>query len=121
MKKRILLSIASFCLAIHSFSQGASCATADPFCTENGAAFPASTSTVAESGPDYGCLGSQPNPAWYYMQIATSGNIDIDLSNSANVDIDFACWGPFSSLSGACGNLQGEPTSIGCGFLFLSP
>ena len=119
MKKRILLSIASFCLAIHSFSQGASCATADPFCTENGAAFPASTSTVAEVGPEYDCLGSQPNPAWYFMQIATSGNIDIDLSNSANVDIDFACWGPFANLASACGNLTEDP--FGCGLPFFPP
>lgn len=119
MKKRLLLFIASFSIAIHSFSQGASCATADPFCTENGAAFPASTNTVAEVGPEYDCLGSQPNPAWYFMQIATSGNIDIDLSNSANVDIDFACWGPFANLASACGNLTEDP--FGCGLPFFPP
>lgn len=86
-------------------AQGADCANADPFCTENGAAFPASTNTEAESGPDYGCLWSQPNPAWYFFEIATSGDIDISLTNSAYVDVDFICWGPFANLGSACSNL----------------
>ena len=93
--------------SLQLFGQGASCATAEPFCTDNGAAFPASTSTISEAGPDYGCLLDQPNPAWYYLQIDQSGNIDIALSNSNVEDIDFICWGPFNTLSSACSNLTG--------------
>jgi len=95
------------CCSQQLFGQGASCATAEPFCTDNGAAFPASTSTISEGGPDYGCLLDQPNPAWYYLQIDQSGNIDIALSNSNNEDIDFICWGPFNTLASACSNLTG--------------
>ena len=102
------------CYSQLSFGQGASCATADPFCTENGAAFPASTSTISESGPDYGCLLDQPNPAWYYLQIDQSGNIDISLTNSQVEDIDFICWGPFNSLATACGNLTGGGAFDAC-------
>ncbi len=104
-------------LSFTGFSQGATCATADPFCTDNGANFPASTSTTAETGPNYGCLLSQPNPAWYYLQIDNSGNIDITLTNNGcggtGCDIDFACWGPFSNLASAC-----YPTNapISCSF-----
>ena len=83
-------------------AQGSSCAGADPFCTSVGATFPASTNTTAEVGASYGCLGSQPNPAWYYMEIATTGPIDINLNNSAGVDIDFACWGPYPTPTGNC-------------------
>jgi gliding motility-associated-like protein len=119
MKLVILFVLSSF--GFFAFSQGPNCAGAQPFCTENNATFPASTSTTAQSGPNYGCLSSQPNPAWYYLQVATGGNINVALSNSAGVDIDFACWGPFNSLAGVCGNLQGQPTALGCGFLFLSP
>src|SRR5688572_13034505 len=86
-------------------AQGADCASADPLCTENGAAFPASTNTEAEAGPDYGCLWSQPNPAWYVFEIATSGDIDLSLTNSGVVDVDFICWGPFANLGSGCSNL----------------
>lgn len=109
MKKLLLLSLSIVALWNLQFvhAQGATCATADPFCTENGAAFPASTSTISEGGPDYGCLLDQPNPAWYYLQIDQSGNIDIALTNSASVDVDFICWGPFANLASACSNLTG--------------
>lgn len=85
------------------FAQGADCSTASPFCTAAGTAtFPASQNTTAPLGPDYDCLGTQPNPAWYYLQMATAGNITLDMSNSANLDIDFAIWGPFTSPTSAC-------------------
>ena len=98
-----------FVLALLLFSfwgeinaQGANCLGADPFCSDQSYTFPASTNTTAESGPDYSCLGSQPNPAWYYLQVANSGDIEITLTNSENVDIDFTCWGPFSSPTAPC-------------------
>jgi gliding motility-associated-like protein len=98
--------MASFSLSL--YGQGANCASANPFCTDNTYTFPASVNTTAESSPDYGCLGSQPNPAWYYLQIGTSGNIVIDLgSTNLTDDIDFICWGPFNNLSSACSNLTG--------------
>jgi gliding motility-associated-like protein len=91
-----------------------SCATAQPFCTGSGITFPASTGTTAQTGPNYGCLISQPNPAWYYLQIATAGNININLSNSANVDIDFAAWGPFASQAAMCAGITAAPSD--CSF-----
>lgn len=94
------------------------CNNAAPFCTSTGVSFPASTNTTAPVGPDYGCLGSQPNPAWYYLNISTGGNIDITLTNSANVDVDFAAWGPFASqqamINAVCGGNSGSP--IDCSF-----
>ncbi len=120
MKK--VLAIFTFLLAIgvgNSYSQGTDCASADPFCTNSGATFPASTSTTAEVGPDYGCLFSQPNPAWYFLQIDQSGNIDITLTNDGcgggGCDIDFICWGPFASLTGACNNLTAGNT-VDCSY-----
>lgn len=82
--------------------QGVNCADADPFCTQTGSNFPASTNTTAQTGANYGCLLSQPNPAWYYLRIGTNGNIEINLNNSSGVDIDFAIWGPFASATGGC-------------------
>lgn len=102
------------CCQHFTFAQGTNCASADPFCTGNAYTFPASTSTTAESGPEYGCLLDQPNPAWYYLQIGSGGNLNINLTNSAGVDIDFICWGPFSSLGTACSNLTGSGSFDGC-------
>jgi gliding motility-associated-like protein len=113
--KAILLAAALLTvLASNVYSQGASCSESDPFCTADGAAFPASTSTTAQTGPDYGCLGDQPNPAWYYLRIGTAGNIDISLTNSANVDIDFICWGPYTNPLTACNNLTGGGSGDDC-------
>lgn len=104
MKKVIFLALFLISLFSNSiYGQGNNCASASPFCTATGAAtFPASQNTTAPSGPNYGCLFSQPNPAWFYLQIATSGTLTLNMSNSANVDIDYIIWGPFPSSSAAC-------------------
>lgn len=87
-------------------ASGTSCAAAQPFCSGTSYNFPAATGTTAEVGPDYGCLFTQPNPVWYYIQIdSPAGNLNLVLSNSANRDVDFAAWGPFTSPNGICGNL----------------
>lgn len=85
-------------------ASGTACNISQPFCSGTAYNFPAATNTTAEVGPDYDCLGTQPNPVWYYLQIDQSGNLDITLSNTANLDVDFACWGPFQS-SASCGAL----------------
>jgi len=80
------------------------CANAQPFCTGNTVSYPAGTNSgAAQAGPSYGCLGSQPNPAWFSLQILTAG--PLALSMSANNDIDFIAWGPFPNLNANCGNL----------------
>lgn len=71
--------------------------------------FPAGVNAgSAQGGPSYGCLGSQPNPAWFYMQIANGGPITLVMS--AAQDIDFICWGPFPNLATSCGNLTAANT-----------
>ena len=60
------------------------CSTAAVACSETTYSFPSGTGTSAPpavSGyPNYGCLLTQPGPAWYYMQIGTAGNIIISIS-----------------------------------------
>jgi len=83
------------------------CAAALPFCTGNIMNFQAATQQpAAQGGPNYGCLFSQPNPTWFYMQIANAGPVVIAMA--ANSDIDFICWGPFPSLATACNSLTGN-------------
>lgn len=93
----------------NTFAQGTGCATASPFCTAVPASFPAGINTVAPTGPNYGCLASQPNPAWFYLQVSSAGSITLSMANSANADIDFVMWGPFTSAAAGCAS--GLPAS----------
>ena len=102
------------------------CGSADPFCTGTTYTFPATTgSSTGEAGPSYGCLYSQPNPAWYYLQIANSGNLTLNIAGSGGGDVDFICWGPFTSptapcttgLTGACsGNHACSGNIVDCSY-----
>ncbi|MGL2964296.1 hypothetical protein ACSVH2_10800, partial [Flavobacterium sp. RSB2_4_14] len=102
------------------FSQGANCASSDAFCAGGSAlTFPNSTGTTSETGIDYECLGSQPNPAWFYMQIGVAGNINFQISQATNggtpIDVDYILWGPFPAPT--CGPADLNPTtSVSCSF-----
>lgn len=74
------------------------CETAFPFCTGTLYNFPAGVNAgTGQPGPCYSCLTTRPNPAWYYMKVLTPGNIIISMHSEPAEDIDFCCWGPFSS------------------------
>jgi gliding motility-associated-like protein len=121
MKKILfLLSL----LSTFHFRAQTTCETALPFCASgvSGVTFPATTSvTAAQVGPNYGCLFSTPNPAWYYLQISTTGNLDILIQGQIvtppgpGQDVDFICWGPFPSLAGICNSLTAANT-IDCSY-----
>ncbi len=115
MKKYIFLLIIITLITPSLLSaQGATCAQMEPFCTDTGTSFPASTNTQAESGNQYGCLASQPNPAWYYLEIAEPGYLEITMTNSNNVDVDFIIYGPFIDFQAAqerCGTFQTQETT----------
>lgn len=55
----------------------------------------------AESGPYYGCLYTQPNPAWFFVKMDEPGDVAINInvqSEGGFFDVDFCCWGPFNAL-----------------------
>ena len=89
-----LLFFASFVVA-----QNTTCNTADPFCTGTNYTFPASTNAPAPTGAYFDCLGTQPNPAFYFLEIDNPGNITINIQglgvNGGTNDIDFYLLGPF--------------------------
>ena len=115
MKKKSLKKTANLFLSVvlvllfipgRNYSQNNLCSTAFPFCTGSTYCYPAGANAgTAQGGPSYSCLGSEPNPAWYYLKIANPGNLEIKMvgGNSTN-DIDFCCWGPFTP-SPACDSL----------------
>jgi hypothetical protein len=99
------LQVVILLFSISAFSQSDDCNTATPFCTNSGITFPASTGTSSPNGPDYGCLNTQPNPAFFYLQIDNPGNMTLSLFSTPSYDIDFICWGPFSNPNTMCNNL----------------
>ncbi len=81
------------------------CDEALPFCTDvaGGITFSASTGTQSEFGGGISCLGSTPNPAWYFIKVQNTGPIDLQINSG--FDVDYICWGPFSQTqwdSGVC-------------------
>ena len=104
MKRKLLLFVAIFS-CIFMYSQSSDCLNAEPFCTGTSVSFPASTNTASPTGPYYDCLATQPNPAFYYLQIDQSGSITIDMQSTPLVDIDFICWGPFTDPNTMCDSL----------------
>ena len=115
MLKRILslgFGFAFSVLGTVAYGQGATCAEMEPICTDDGVAFTATVGTTSEPGNDYGCLFTQPNPSWYYLEISVAG--DIEFALEAPSDIDFIIWGPFDDLDDAisnCGTLGTTPES----------
>lgn len=107
-------------------TENATCETALPFCTDNGAyTFPAGVNSGSPCGstqancsaPYYcpghthegsstSCLYTSPNPAFYYLRIATAGNLNIKIYSEPRKDIDFDCWGPFNDIENACNQLS---------------
>jgi len=84
-------------------SRGATCTTADPFCTGTTYNFPAGVNSgTGETGPDYCCLWNTPNPVWYYLFIDQPGNIEIYIHSNPQKDLDFICWGPFTNIDDPC-------------------
>lgn len=105
-----------FCSSL--FAQNDNCAGMEPICTDNGLSFTANgggtDAMVTEPGNDYSCLGSAPNPAWYFLEIDNGGTLNMTLS--AGSDVDFALWGPFPNLANAQGNCGSLGSAIDCSF-----
>jgi uncharacterized protein (TIGR02145 family) len=81
------------------------CSSAQVSCSGNVYTYPAGTTGSAPPPvmgyPNYGCLGSEPCPAYYYMQVSVPGDIIIFIDQGSH-DVDFICWGPFNSLTEGC-------------------
>ncbi|MBQ3751093.1 MAG: hypothetical protein II865_07320 [Bacteroidales bacterium] len=83
-------------------------AAAQPLCLNENVSYITNSSTNV-SASDYfgqssvGCLGSTPSPSWLYIQIDQPGNLTFRIEQRSptgfGLDVDFACWGPFSAAS----------------------
>ncbi len=122
MKKQItfILFVALIFISNKNFSQTTndSCHVSLQFCTGYIYGYPAGVNSgTGEVGPDYTCLGSEPNPAWYYMQVAQTGAINIEMHSSpGQYDIDFVCYGPFTDPVTPCSGSLTAAATIDCSY-----
>mmetsp|Transcript_44591 Transcript_44591/g.59162 ORF Transcript_44591/g.59162 Transcript_44591/m.59162 type:complete len:481 (+) Transcript_44591:557-1999(+) len=95
-----------------------SCNVPDPICSGSPIVFTAQSNgtqaSVVNPGNNYDCLFTSPNPSWYYLEIATGGNLAIDIT--AGSDIDFAIWGPFVDLATAVSNCDSYGVPVDCSY-----
>ncbi len=108
-------------VGISVYTQGIDCDLAEPFCSSEAFVFPNNyTGSPAEVGPNYGCLDSVPNPAWYYLYIDTPGDLAFSISQISNsgqaIDVDFICYGPFVDPTAACQAQLTAPNIVACSF-----
>ncbi len=107
-----------------STNDGQTCITANPFCSSNIYNFPNTVNNTAPiSGPNYGCLLSQPNPFWYYMEIDQPGSLSLTIKQTTgmggtgvDLDVDFAMWGPYNDLVAACTDIMAGANPIQCSY-----
>ncbi|MCH2021909.1 MAG: gliding motility-associated C-terminal domain-containing protein [Saprospiraceae bacterium] len=109
LSKLVLLCLFIFSLNPTLVAQASTCFDSylSPFCSGI-AQYPANfdgtgsgSGPQAPAGPNYDCLGTQGNPTYFSLTIEQTGSIYFTLDNTANVDIDFILWGPFSSIADA--------------------
>ena len=117
---KFIIIVLSIFFIENSYSQGGTCAAMDPFCAGDQALiFPNCNNTeptcnaTSETGPDYGCLFTQPYPAWFYLQIDQTGTLEFDIIQNTSfdvdgnptgtgLDVDFIAWGPFAEGDNLC-------------------
>jgi hypothetical protein len=93
------------------------CITAVGICSSTSYSFPAGVNAgTAAVGPDYGCVRTQPNPAWFFLQMKNTGPITFTMSSSPARDIDYVVWGPFTSPSASCGTGLTSAKIVSCSY-----
>lgn len=113
MNKHYLLLFGLFC-AMHAAAQlpNTTCVNAIQICFDDPVGYPATINAgAAETGPNYGCLNSRPNPAWFYFQVSAPGDHQLFITNTQARDLDFIIYGPFSTEDDWCDSLTALNTA----------
>lgn len=96
-----------------------SCANANLLCNSLGIPFSNTISVASTSNA--GCLGTTPNPTWFYLPISASGSINLVITQGNNApsfnnqDVDYIIYGPFTSGTPSC-NLVGPSNIVSCSY-----
>lgn len=123
-------SIASDCDKIYTFNLrtfancnlASVCSLANSLCGALGIPFQ-NTVGLPSSGTQ-GCLGSTPNPTWFYLPVSNSGtinlivqqSIDPSFTNGANIDVDYIVYGPFTDATSGCNGQLTANNIVSCSY-----
>lgn len=96
----------------NNFQAYQSCATAVPFTNQT-------TSNSENIKPS--CFLQFPKaPTWFFIKIKNTGNVELQISQISNlgnpIDVDFALWGPFATLSTSICSQLNVSTQIDCSY-----
>ncbi|MBK9593368.1 MAG: hypothetical protein IPO32_18345 [Crocinitomicaceae bacterium] len=87
-----LLAVTTFIL-VQSFTVSAqsngTCSGALPICADGGHVYTANSGTTIEDGNNYGCLTTQPNPSWFYLEATSYGIVELTFSASEDIAVIF--------------------------------
>lgn len=120
-----LVLIFTLFFSVLSIAQGLTCDQSEPFCAaDTSLVFPnTSGAGNAQSGPDYGCLGTEPNPAWYFIQIDQSGDLQFNIIQNtqsdfmgSGLDVDFITYGPFNNTNVCDSSNLSAANTIACSY-----
>ena len=93
-------------LVISDYNNAYLCSEARSLCGALGNPFSNTYGGIEAVDGDYNCLGSQPNPSWFYLPVGQGGNLQYIIEqndlNGNGIDVDFICYGPFNTLSEGC-------------------
>jgi len=128
----------------HEKAGGTDCGAASLLCSNTSQTANSAGGGVQElTGANQGCMSTEHQSSWYYLNVQTGGSLTMTISPSnGGDDYDFAIWGPFTSANAAAncpptsapircswssvtGNTgmvipyTGQSSSFGCGFLGL--
>lgn len=93
-----------------SFSQSPNCNNATYVCGLESSYL--SVTNMPSIG-QIGCLGGTQNPSWFVFKVGSSGDLVFSLSQGNNIpdynnlDVDYICWGPFTSIPNCDTSLYG--------------
>nr|WP_294859387.1 gliding motility-associated C-terminal domain-containing protein [uncultured Fluviicola sp.] len=87
-------------------------------CATSGS-YPSGTGTSGMGS--WACLGSTPNPNWVAVGAGSNGLITLQLtqtgSGGGGIDVDFAAFGPFTSIASGCGSIvPGSTVPVSCSY-----
>ena len=113
MKKLLLLFAITFMSITYAQNNNTLCSDAQALCGALGNPFINTTNAdPAMPGADYGCLGNEPNPYWFYIPVSDDGVLSFLITQESLegnlIDVDFICYGPFNSLAESCDNLDSD-------------
>ena len=89
--------------AVSSYEKagGSDCESAGLLCSNTSQTANSSGAGIQElTGANRGCLSSENQSSWYYLNVQSGGTLTMTISPAnSNDDYDFAIWGPFTSAN----------------------